>query len=159
MKRRVVITGMGLILPTGIGVKDGWNNVCEGRSGIGPITRFDAQNFVTKIAGEVKGFAPEIYIEKKEIKKMDLFIQYAIAATSEALQDSGLQITAENAERVGVIVGTGLGGLPALERYHQILLEKGPDRISPFFIPMLIANMSSGQIAIRFGVKGPTPVS
>ena len=155
MKRRVVVTGMGLVLPTGIGVRDGWNNVCEGRSGIGPITRFDAQNFVTKIAGEVKGFAPEIYIEKKEIKKMDLFIQYAIAATSEALKDSGLQITAENAERVGVIVGTGLGGLPALERYHQILLEKGPDRISPFFIPMLIANLASGQIAIRFGVKGP----
>ena len=143
------------MIPTGIGVKTAWKNVCEGRSGIGPLTRFDTNGFETKIAGEVKGFNPERYIEKKEIKKMDLFIQYAMGAAQEAMEDSGLQITPENADRIGVIVGTGLGGLPTLEKYHQILLEKGPSRISPFFIPMLIANLASGQIAIRFGAKGP----
>ena len=155
MKRRVVITGMGLVIPNGIGVKTAWRNICEGRSGIGPITRFDTNGFDTKIAAEVKDFSPELYIDKKEIKKMDLFIQYAVGAAHEAIKDSGLQITGENADRIGVIVGTGLGGLPTLEKYHQILLEKGPSRISPFFIPMLIANLASGQIAIRFGAKGP----
>ena len=155
MKRRVVITGVGLVIPTGIGVRNAWRNVCEGKSGIGPLTRFDTNGFETKIAGEVKDFNPELYVEKKEVKKMDLFIQYAVAATDEALKDSNLQITPENAERVGVIVGTGLGGLPTLEKYHQILMEKGPSRISPFFIPMLIANLAAGHIAIRFGAKGP----
>lgn len=155
MKRRVVITGMGLVIPNGIGVKTAWRNVCEGKSGIGPITRFDTNGFDTKIAAEVKGFSPELYIDKKEIKKMDLFIQYAVGAAHEAIEDSRLQITGENADRIGVIVGTGLGGLPTLEKYHQILLEKGPSRISPFFIPMLIANLASGHIAIRFGAKGP----
>jgi len=146
---------MGLVIPNGIGVKTAWRNVCEGKSGIGPITRFDTNGFDTKIAAEVKGFSPELYIDKKEIKKMDLFIQYAVGATHEAIEDSRLQITGENADRIGVIVGTGLGGLPTLEKYHQILLEKGPSRISPFFIPMLIANLASGHIAIRFGAKGP----
>lgn len=155
LRKRVVITGLGLIIPTGINVETAWRNVCEGRSGIGPLTRFDPNAHETKIAGEVKGFIPENYIEKKEIKKMDLFIQYALGATKEALEDSQLKITPENAEQVGVIVGTGLGGLPTIERYHQILLEKGPSRISPFFIPMLIANLASGQIAIQFGAKGP----
>lgn len=155
MKKRVVITGVGLVIPTGIGVKTAWENICQGRSGIGPLTRFDPNGFETKIAGEVKGFNPELYIEKKEIKKMDLFIQYALAATKEAIEDAELKITPENCERIGVIVGTGLGGLPTIERYHKILLEKGPGRISPFFIPMLIANLASGQIAIQFGVKGP----
>ena len=155
MRKRVVITGLGLVIPIGIGVETAWKNVCEGRSGIGPLTRFDPNGHETKIAGEVKGFNPENYIEKKEIKKMDLFIQYALGATKEALKDSQLKITPENAEQVGVIVGTGLGGLPTIEKYHQVLLEKGPGRISPFFIPMLIANMASGQIAIHFGVKGP----
>jgi len=155
LKRRVVITGMGLVIPNGIGVKTAWRNVCEGKSGIGPITRFDTNGFDTKIAAEVKGFSPELYIDKKEIKKMDLFIQYAVGAAHEAIEDSRLQITGENADRIGVIVGTGLGGLPTLEKYHQILLEKGPSRISPFFIPMLIANLASGHIAIRFGAKGP----
>jgi 3-oxoacyl-[acyl-carrier-protein] synthase II len=149
------MTGVGLVLPTGIGVKTAWKNACEGRSGIGPLTRFDTNGFETKIAGEVKDFRPELYIEKKEIKKMDLFIQYAMGAAQEAIEDSGLPITPESADRIGVIVGTGLGGLPTLEKYHQILLEKGPSRISPFFIPMLIANLASGQIAIRFGAKGP----
>jgi 3-oxoacyl-[acyl-carrier-protein] synthase II len=150
-----VITGVGLVVPTGIGVKNAWKNICEGKSGIGPITRFDTNGFETKIAGEVKDFNPDLYIEKKEVKKMDLFIQYAMGAAHEAMEDSNLQITPENADRIGVIVGTGLGGLPTLEKYHQILMEKGPGRISPFFIPMLIANLSSGHIAIRFGAKGP----
>ena len=155
MRRRVVVTGMGLVIPVGIGVKTAWKNVCEGKSGIGPLTRFDTNGFDTKIAGEVKNFNPELYIDKKEIKKMDLFIQYSLAATKEALEDAQLTITAENSERTGVIVGTGLGGLPSIERYHKILLEKGPGRISPFFIPMLIANLASGQIAIQSGAKGP----
>ena len=150
-----MITGVGLVIPTGIGVKTAWKNVCEGKSGIGPLTRFDTNGFETKIAGEVKGFNPELYIDKKEVKKMDLFIQYAMGAAQEAIEDSRLRITPENADRIGVIVGTGLGGLPTLEKYHQILLEKGPSRVSPFFIPMLIANLASGQIAIQFGPKGP----
>jgi 3-oxoacyl-[acyl-carrier-protein] synthase II len=155
LRRRVVVTGVGLVIPVGIGVETAWKNVCAGSSGIGPLTRFDSTGFDTKIAGEVKGFKPEEYIEKKEIKKMDLFIQYALAATKEAVEDSKLKITPENCERVGVIVGTGLGGLPTLEKYHQILMDRGPSRISPFFIPMLIANLASGQIAIQHGVKGP----
>ena len=155
MGRRVVVTGMGLVIPTGIGVETAWKNVCGGKSGIGPLTRFDTNGFETRIAGEVKNFNPELYIDKKEIKKMDLFIHFAIAATKEALDDARLAITPENSEQIGVIVGTGLGGLPSLEKYHKILLEKGPGRISPFFIPMLIANLASGQIAILFGPKGP----
>jgi 3-oxoacyl-[acyl-carrier-protein] synthase II len=146
---------MGLVIPVGIGVETAWKNICEGKSGIGPLTRFDTNGFETKIAGEVKSFNSELYIDKKEIKKMDLFIQYSLAATKEAVEDAQLTITPENCDRTGVIVGTGLGGLPSIERYHKILLEKGPGRISPFFIPMLIANLASGQIAIQFGAKGP----
>lgn len=143
------------MIPTGIGVGTAWKNVCEGKSGIGPLTRFDTNGFETKIAAEVKNFNAELYIDKKEIKKMDLFIHYAIAAAKEALEDAQLSITPENSEQIGVIVGTGLGGLPSIERYHKVLLERGPSRITPFFIPMLIANMASGQIAIQFGPKGP----
>jgi len=155
LKRRVVVTGIGLVIPTGIGVETAWKNICEGRSGIGPLTRFDTNGYETKIAGEVKEFNPELYIDKKEIKKMDLFVQFALAATKEAIEDAHLKIVPENSERIGVIVGTGLGGLPSLEKYHKILLERGPSRVSPFFIPMLIANMASGQIAMQFGPKGP----
>jgi 3-oxoacyl-[acyl-carrier-protein] synthase II len=155
LRRRVVVTGVGLVIPTGIGVPEAWENACEGKSGIGPLTRFDAKDFETRIAGQVKGFTPEEYIEKKDIKKMDLFVQYALAATKEAMEDAQLKITPENSEQVGVIVGTGLGGLPTLEETHKILLEKGPSRITPFFIPKLIANMASGQIAIQYGAKGP----
>jgi 3-oxoacyl-[acyl-carrier-protein] synthase II len=155
LRRRVVVTGVGLVIPTGIGVPEAWKNACEGKSGIGPLTRFDAKDFETRIAGEVKGFTPEKYIQKKEIKKMDLFVQYALAATKEAMEDAQLKITSENSEQVGVIVGTGLGGLPTLEETHKVLLEKGPSRITPFFIPKLIANMASGQIAIQYGAKGP----
>jgi len=155
LRRRVVVTGVGLVIPTGIGVAEAWKNVCEGKSGIGPLTRFDAKDFETRIAGEVKGFTPEKYIQKKEIKKMDLFVQYALAAAKEAMEDAQLKITPENSEQIGVIVGTGLGGLPTLEETHKVLLEKGPSRITPFFIPKLIANMASGQIAIQYGAKGP----
>ena len=117
---------MGLVIPTGIGVETAWNNVCEGKSGIGPLTRFDANGFETKIAAEVKHFNPESCIDKKEIKKMDLFIQYSIAATKEALEDARLAIGPDIAEQVGVIVGTGLGGLPSIEKYHKVLMERGP---------------------------------
>jgi len=154
-RRRVVVTGIGLVTPLGIGVKESWEGLIEGRSGIGPITLFDATDFPTKIAGEVKGFEPSDFIEQKEIKKMDRFIQFALAASSMAMEDSALKITDENADRVGVIVGAGMGGLPAIEHYHKVLLEKGPRRITPFFIPMLIINLASGQISIRFGAKGP----
>ena len=146
---------MGLVIPTGIGVETAWKNLCEGKSGIGVLTRFDTNGFETKIAGEVKNFNPELYIDKKEIKKMDLFIQYSIAATKEALDDAQLAIGPDNSEQIGVIVGTGLGGLPSIEKYHKVLLDRGPSRITPFFIPMLIANLASGQIAIQFGPKGP----
>jgi len=155
LRRRVVVTGVGLVIPVGIGVPEAWKNVCDGKSGIGPLTRFDTSGFDTRIAGEVKGFTPEKYIEKKEIKKMDLFIHYALAAAKEAVEDAQLKITPENCEQIGVIVGTGLGGLPTLEETHKVLLEKGPSRITPFFIPKLIANLASGQIAIQHGAKGP----
>jgi len=154
-KRRVVITGAGLITPLGIGVEQTWDVLLSGKSGIGPITRFDAADFPVRIAGEVKGFDPADYIEKKDIKKMDIFIQYAVACADMALKSSGLKITEENAGRVGVLSGAGLGGLSSIEKYHQIYLKSGVRKISPFFIPMLIANMASGHISMRFGAKGP----
>jgi len=155
LKRRVVVTGLGLVLPNGIGVEEAWRNTCEGRSGIGPITRFDTSQFETKIAGEVKGFNPEDYVGRKEVRRMDLFIQYAVAASKMAVEDSGLEIDEAISDRVGVIIGTGLGGLPTLEEYHTVLLEKGPNRITPFFIPKLIANMASGHVAMHFKARGP----
>lgn len=154
-KKRVVITGLGLITPLGVGVKMTWENLIYGKSGIGKITCFDASAFPTQIAGEVKGFNPEDYIESKEIKKMDRFIHFAVAAAKMAIDDSGLKITDSNAERIGVIVGSGIGGLGTIEHYHSVLLEKGPRRITPFFIPMLVINLASGQISIKFGAKGP----
>jgi 3-oxoacyl-[acyl-carrier-protein] synthase II len=154
-KRRIVITGLGTMTPLGQGVTKTWEGLCEGRSGIGPITRFDASNFPVRIAGEVKDFNPGDFISKKEIKKMDTFIHYAVAASQEAMDDANLKITPENADRIGVYVGAGIGGLPAIEHYHKLLMERGPERVSPFFIPMVIINLASGQIAIRFGAKGP----
>jgi 3-oxoacyl-[acyl-carrier-protein] synthase II len=154
-QRRVVITGLGLITPLGIGVKENWKALLEGRSGIGPITAFDASALPVRIAGEVDGFDPSDYIEEKEIKKMDRFIHFAIAASQMALDDSGLKITDANADRVGVIIGSGIGGLPAIEHYHSIYLEKGYRRVSPFFIPMLIINLASGRVSMLFGAKGP----
>ena len=155
MNKRVVVTGVGLVLPQGIGIDPVWMKICEGISGVGPITKFDTTDFDTKIAAEIKGFRSEDYIEPKEIKKMDIFIHYALAASRIALDDSGLEISEENDERIGVIVGTGLGGLTSIEKYHKVLLERGPQRMTPFFIPMLIANEASGQIAIHVGAKGP----
>ena len=155
MKRRVVITGLGLTTPLGVGLDNVWERIVAGESGVGPITRFDASAHDTRIAAEVRDFRAEDFISGKELRRMDLFIQYAIAATRIAMQDAGLDMAKEDAERVGVIVGTGLGGLPTLEKYHSILLERGPGRISPFFIPMLIANEAPGNIAIHFGIKGP----
>jgi 3-oxoacyl-[acyl-carrier-protein] synthase II len=153
--RRVVVTGLGLVTPLGVGTEETWDGIINGRSGVGRITLFDATGFTTQIAGEVPGFNPEDFIEPKEIKKMDKFIQYALAAAQMAMDDSGLQITGANADRVGVVVGSGMGGLRSIEQYHSVLLERGPRRITPFFIPMLIINLASGQISIRFGAKGP----
>lgn len=153
--RRVVVTGLGLISPLGIGVEKSWSGLLQGRSGIRRITQFDASSFATKIAGEVDGFNPEDYIEPKEVKKMDRFIHFGVAASTMAMEDSGLKVDEHNAARVGVYVGSGMGGLPAIEHYHKVLLEKGPRRITPFFIPMLIINLAAGQISIKFGAKGP----
>lgn len=155
MERRVVVTGMGAVTPLGIGVGETWKAMLDGKSGIGPITQFDATEFATKIAGEVKGFEPGDYIEAKEVKKMDRFIHLSIAAAKMAMEQSGLQVTEGNATRVGVLVSAGMGGLPAIEKYHTVLAEKGPKKITPFFIPMLIINLASGQISIIFGAKGP----
>ncbi len=155
MKRRVVVTGMGFVTPLGTGLDNVWELMLQGKSGIAPITRFDVSRHETKIAGEIKNFNPEQYVSHKEVKKMDLFIHYSLAATKIAVDDAKLDMAKEQSERVGVYVGTGLGGLPTLEKYHQILMERGPDRISPFFIPMLIANLAPGQIAIHYGMKGP----
>ena len=153
--RRVVITGVGAVSPLGTGNQKNWDALINGQSGIGPITRFDASALPVKIAGEVSDFDAEQFIEKKEIKKMDLFIQYSMAAAHFAMEDSGLQITDENAERVGVLVGAGLGGLPTIEKYHTALQEGGYKKISPFFIPMLIINLAPGHISIKYGAKGP----
>jgi len=153
--RRVVVTGLGLVTPLGTGVEKTWKALCAGQSGIGRITRFDPAGYASQIAGEVKDFDPADYIQKKEIKKMDTFIHYAVAASQMAVDDAGLKITPDNADRVGVYIGAGIGGLPAIEHYHDVLKDKGPDRVSPFFIPMTIINLSSGQVAIRLGARGP----
>ncbi len=155
MKRRVVVTGLGLVSPLGIGREANESALFEGKSGIGPITSFDAQDFPVKFAGEVRGFDPERYIDHKEVKKMDRFIHYALTSSRFAVEDSGIEITEENAERVGVMIGVGLGGLPAIEKYHDIYKERGVRKISPFFIPMVISNLASGQVSILFGTKGP----
>ncbi|UFS69256.1 beta-ketoacyl-ACP synthase II [Geomonas sp. RF6] len=153
--RRVVVTGIGLVSPLGTGNSKNWEALTSGKSGIAGITRFDASDLPVRIAGEVKDFNAEEFVDKKEIKKMDLFIQYALGAAHFAMEDSGFTVTEENAERVGVLVGAGLGGLPALERYHTAVAEGGYKKISPFFIPMLIINLAPGQISIRYGTKGP----
>ena len=149
------MTGVGLVTALGIGTDVTWEAIRAGRSGIGPITQFDASAFSCRIAGEVKGFDPANYIEKKEIKKMGRFIQFAIAAAEFALRGSGLKVTPETAERVGVYIGSGIGGFEVIEREHQTLLEHGPRRISPFFIPATIINLASGYVSIRSGAKGP----
>ncbi|MBE9528367.1 MAG: beta-ketoacyl-ACP synthase II [Proteobacteria bacterium] len=157
--RRVVVTGLGIVSPLGTGVDASWNGAIEGRSGIRTITRFDTSSYPTEfpvtIAGEVPDFDPKEFIGKKDIKKMDPFIQYAVAASDMALKDSGYEVTEENAERVGVFIGAGIGGLGSIEHWHDVLNEKGPGRITPFFIPMVIINLAAGQVSIKIGAKGP----
>jgi 3-oxoacyl-[acyl-carrier-protein] synthase II len=155
LSRRVVVTGVGLLTPLAVGTEASWEAIRAGVCGIGPITQFDASAFSCRIAGEVKGFDPTNYIEKKEIKKMGRFIQFAIAAAECALSSSGLKTTPETAEQIGVYIGSGIGGFEVIEREHQTLLEQGPRRISPFFIPATIINLASGYVSIRSGAKGP----
>jgi 3-oxoacyl-[acyl-carrier-protein] synthase II len=155
LSRRVVVTGVGLLSPVGLGTEQCWQAIREGRNGISRITSFDASAFACKIAGEIHDFHPERFIERKELKKMGRFIQFAIAAADFAMASSHLKISSENAERVGVYIGSGIGGFEVIEREHRNLLERGPGRISPFFIPATIVNLASGYVSIRTGAKGP----
>jgi 3-oxoacyl-[acyl-carrier-protein] synthase II len=155
MNRRVVVTGLGLVTPLGIGVEETWSGLVAGKSGIDRISKFDSSAMNTQIAGEVKGFNPEDFVSRKEMRRMDDFTIFALAASRMAMEDAQLEIKHNSAERVGVVIGCGLGGLRTIEKYHRLLLEQGPKKISPFFIPMLIANMAPGQISIVFGAKGP----
>lgn len=154
-KRRVAVTGLGLVTPLGTGVEKSWSALVRGESGVRRITRFDPSLFDCRIAAEVKDFDPADFIDAKEIKKMDTFIHYALAASQMAVDDARLAFGAGEADRVGVHVGAGIGGLQAIEKYHEVYRTRGPGRISPFFIPMVIINLVSGQISIRFGAKGP----
>ncbi len=155
MTRRVVATGVGLVSALGVGTDETWKNALAGKSGVGTITHFDTTGFASTIAGEVKGFDPFLFVEKKEVKKMGLFIQFAMAASQFAMAQSGLKITPETAERVGVYIGSGIGGFDVIEREHKALLAGGPRKISPFFIPASIVNLASGFVSIRWGAKGP----
>lgn len=155
MRRRVVVTGLGMVTPLGTGVEKNWEAVCAGKSGIKPIEKFDASSFSCQIAGEVTDFRSEEWMDKQQLRRFDIFVHYAVASARMAVEDSRLKIDGKNRDRVGCITGSGLGGLSMLEHYHKILLEKGPRKISPFFIPGMIANMAPGQIAIEFGARGP----
>lgn len=154
--KRVVITGLGAITPIGIGKKEYWNSLLQGKSGIGYITRFDTENYATKIAAEVENFSPEDYIDRKVAKRMDRFTQYAVAGAYLALEDGEIDLETLDRERIGVIIGSGIGGMETLELEHTKLLEKGPRRVSPLFIPMMISNMAPGQISMMYGLKGPS---
>jgi 3-oxoacyl-[acyl-carrier-protein] synthase II len=155
-RRRVVVTGLGLVSPVGVGVEESWSALLAGKSGIGPITQFDASTFPSRIAGEVKGFDPEQYMDRKEVRRNDRFIQFALAASDQAWKDSGLDMSREDPERVGAIVGSGLGGLASIEDWHKVYLEKGVKKVGPFFVPSLIVNLAPGQITLRYGMKGPS---
>ena len=155
MSRRVVVTGVGLLSPVGIGTEENWNALLAGRSGVDTITRFDATGFAARIAGEVKGFDPLKYFDKKDVKKMDVFIQYALVASQFAMEDAKLTVTPDIADHVGVFIASGIGGFSTIEREHVSLLNGGPRRISPFFIPASIINLAAGQVSIRFGARGP----
>lgn len=155
MTRRVAVTGVGLVSAVGVGTEETWKNILAGKSGVAPITHFDTTGFSATIAAEVKGFDPLQYVEKKELKKMGLFIQFALAAAQFAMEQSGLKITPEIAERVGVYIGSGIGGFDVIEREHTALMQGGPRKISPFFIPASIVNLASGFVSIRWGAKGP----
>jgi 3-oxoacyl-[acyl-carrier-protein] synthase II len=154
VQRRVVVTGVGLATPIGIGVDKCWESLMAGRSGIGPITHFDTSQFPVKIAGELRDFKPEDWVEKRDVKKMDPFIQYAMCTAAQAMQQSGMPITDDNAERVGVLFGVGIGGLNAIEEYHRVVIEHGISKLSPFFIPKLICNLAAGHVSIKYGAKG-----
>ncbi|HVP66353.1 MAG TPA: beta-ketoacyl-ACP synthase II [Anaeromyxobacteraceae bacterium] len=160
-RRRVVVTGLGMVTPVGVGVEESWQALVAGRSGIGPITQFDASTFPTRIAGEVKGFDPEKYMEKKEARRNDRFIQFALAASQMAMDDAGIDMAKVVPERFGAIVGSGMGGLATIEDTYKTFLERGVRKIGPFFIPSLIINLAPGQMALRYGLKGPnfSPVS
>jgi len=154
-KRRVVATGMGIISPVGNSISDAWQNILAGRSGIGPITTFDTSPFAVRFAGTIKDFDIESYISRKEARKMDLFIHYGIAASAQAIADSGLEVTAANADRIGVAIGSGIGGLSGIEEGHSAYLKSGPRKITPFFVPRSIINMIAGNLSIQYGFKGP----
>lgn len=155
MDHRVVITGLGVLSPIGLTLNTYWDALCAGQSGIGPITRFDVTDFPAKIAGELKDFIPTDYLDRKDVKRMDDYVKYAVAATKMAFEDSGINLDGEDKERVGVVIGSGVGGITTFERQHTNLLQKGPGRVSPFFIPMMIADMAPGHISIIHGLKGP----
>lgn len=160
-RRRVVVTGLGLVCPVGVGVEESWQALVAGRSGIAPITHYDASTYPTRIAGEVKGFEAEKFMDRKEVRRNDRFIQFALAAAEMAVADSGIDFDKEDRDRVGVIVGSGMGGLETIEDTHKTLMERGVRKVSPFFIPAIIINLAPGQIALRWGLKGPnfSPVS
>ncbi len=160
-RRRVVVTGLGLVCPVGVGVEESWQALVAGKSGIAPITHYDASTYPTRIAGEVKGFEAEKFMDRKEVRRNDRFIQFALAAADMAVNDSGIDFEKVDRERVGVIVGSGMGGLETIEDTHKTLMERGVRKVSPFFIPAIIINLGSGQIALKWGLKGPnfSPVS
>jgi 3-oxoacyl-[acyl-carrier-protein] synthase II len=153
--KRVVITGLGIISPIGTGIEKFWSNLLEGKSGIGPITKFDPSELPTRIAGEVKDFNPEDFLDKKEARRMDLFTQYAVAAAKMAIEDSQMDLSKVDLDRMGVILGSGIGGIGTMEEQCKVMINKGPNRTSPFMVPMMIVNMAAGQISIHFGAKGP----
>jgi 3-oxoacyl-[acyl-carrier-protein] synthase II len=159
MSRRVVISGLGVISPIGNDLSTFWNNLIAGTSGVGPVTQFDASDYPTRIAAEVKNFDPLDYMDKKEARRMDRFVQFAVAAARQALEHAGLDMNQVDADRVGVYIGSGIGGLATWEEQYQVLLNRGPNRVSPFFIPMMISNMAAGQVSIMTGAKGPNSTS
>ncbi|MFH1645904.1 MAG: beta-ketoacyl-ACP synthase II [Candidatus Omnitrophota bacterium] len=159
MKRRVVITGLGVVSPVGSGISKFWDSLLSGKSGIGKITHFDASEFSARIAGEIKDFDPSKYLSPKDLKRIDQFAQYAVVASGMAIDDSGIDLSTVNTDRFGCIIGSGIGGMHTIELQHKVLLNKGPSKVSPFFIPMLIVNMASGMSAIKFGLKGPNSSS
>ncbi|MFN2338567.1 MAG: beta-ketoacyl synthase N-terminal-like domain-containing protein, partial [Gammaproteobacteria bacterium] len=154
-KRRVVITGLGIVAPVGLNLKECWGNILAGRSGISPITHFDATDFPVRFAGTVRGFEVTDYMSSKDARKMDGFIHYGIAAGVQAIRDSGIEVTEANAERIGVAIGSGIGGLTSIENSHDALTKGGPRKISPFFVPSSIINMISGNLSIMYGMQGP----
>ena len=154
MKRRVVVTGMGAVTPIGIGVEEFWKGICQEKIGFAPITRFDTTDYKCKLAAEVKEFAPEKYMDKKAARRMELFCQYAVAAAGEAIEDAGLDMGKEDPWRMGCCVGSGTGSLQAVEREYGRLTEKGPSRVGPLFVPLMISNMAAGNVSIAFGLKG-----